>query len=389
MMDFSFNPEQLEIKRSVEAICANYDLDYWARCDSEERFPEAFFQDMVKAGYTALTLPEEHGGAGRGIATAAMVMQTIAESGAGMSGASTVHSYVFIPKAIALHASTAQKQRMLPPLISGAERACLGITEPDAGIDTTRLRYRALRNGDHYVFTGEKVWPTMGSVADRILLIARTTPIEECKRPIDGLSLFYTRLDRKYVEARKIAKLGRNAMESCQLHFDGLPIPVDDRIGEEGKGLYYLFDGLNPERIMVAAEAIGLARAALKLASKYALERVVFGRPIGMNQGVQHPLAESWMKLESANLMMQKAATLYDAGQECGAEANAAKYLCGEASFEACTRALMTYGGYGYAKEYHVERFLREALLTRIVPVSPNLVLCYIAERVLGLPKSY
>ena len=388
-MDFNFTPEQLEIKRSVEAICARYDLQYWARCDAEEAFPEAFFQDMLAAGYTALTLPEAQGGAGQGIATAALVMQTIAESGAGMNGASTVHSYVFIPKAIALHATDEQRARMLPPLVSGAERACLGITEPDAGIDTTRLRYSAIRKGDHYEFSGEKVWPTMGSKADRILLIARTTPIEKCKRPIDGLSLFYTKLDRDHVEARKIGKLGRNAMESCQLHFDAMPIPVADRIGEEGKGLYYLFDGLNPERIMVAAEAIGLARAALRIAADYAKERVVFERPIGMNQGVQHPLAESWMKLEAANLMMLKAATLYDAGTDCGAEANTAKYLCGEAAYEACSRAVMTLGGYGYAKEFYVERLLREALLTRLVPVSPNLVLCYIAERVLGLPKSY
>ena len=235
-MDFALSSEQAEIKRSVEAICANYDLAYWAKCDGGEVFPEAFFQDMVKGGYTAITLPAEHGGSGLGIETAAVVMQTISESGAGMTGASTVHSYVFIPKAIALHGSEEQKARMLPPLISGAERACLGITEPDAGIDTTRLRYRAVRKGDHYVFTGEKVWPTMGSTADRVLLIARTTPIEECKRPIDGLSLFYTKIDRRYVEARKIPKMGRNAMESCQLHFSGLPIPVEDRIGEEGEG---------------------------------------------------------------------------------------------------------------------------------------------------------
>ena len=388
-MDFTLSPEQFEIKRSVEAICANYDLNYWARCDTDETFPEAFFQDLARAGYTALTLPESLGGSGLGITTAAIVMQTIAESGAGMSGASTIHSYVFIPKAIALHGSEEQKKRMLPPLISGAERACLAITEPDAGIDTTRLQYRAIKEGRRYLFTGEKVWPTMGSVADRVLLIARTTPIDECKRPIDGLTLFYTKLDRHYVEARKIAKLGRNAMESCQLHFERMPIPEEDRIGEEGRGLYYLFDGLNPERIMVAAEAVGLARAALRLAATYANERIVFGRPIGMNQGVQHPLAESWMKIEAANLMMLKAATLYDSGSDCGTEANSAKYLCGEASFEACTRALMTFGGYGYAKEFHIERLLRESLLTRLVPVSPNLVLCYIAERVLGLPKSY
>lgn len=388
-MDFSLTPEQLEIKRSVEAICGNFDLEYWRRCDAGEEFPEEFFRAMVAGGYTALTLPEKHGGAGAGIATAAMVMQTIAESGAGMGGASTVHSYAFIPKAIALHGTAEQAARMLPPLISGAERACLAITEPNAGLDTTRLQCRAEKHGDHYVFSGEKVWPTMGSVADRVLLIARTTPAEECKRPVDGLSLFYTKIDRQRVQARRIPKLGRNAMESCQLFFDRMEIPEEDRIGEEGKGLSYLFDGLNPERIIVAAEAIGVARAALRLATSYALERKVFDRPIGMNQAVQLPLAESWAKLEAANLLMLKAATLYDRGEPCGAEANAAKYLCADASYEACTRAVLTFGGYGYAKEFHVERLLRESLLARIVPVSGNLALCYIAERVLGMPKSY
>lgn len=388
-MDFSPSPEQSDIVATVDAICARYGLDYWARCDAEEAFPDAFFQEMVRGGFTAITLPEAYGGSGLGIATAALVMQTIAASGAGMNGASTVHSYVFIPQAIALHASDEQRARMLPPLISGEERACLAITEPDAGIDTTRLRYRAERRGDHYVFSGEKVWPTMGRSADRMLLIARTTPIEACKRPIDGLSLFYTRIDRNHVEARKIAKLGRNALESTQLHIDALPIPVEDRIGEEGRGLYYLFDGLNPERILVAAEAIGLGQAALRRASEYARERVVFGRPIGQNQAVQHPLAESWIKLEAAALLMQRAAWKYDRREPCGDDANAAKYICAEAAHEACTRAVMTFGGYGYAKDFYVERFLREALLTRLVPVSPNLILCHIAERVLGLPKSY
>lgn len=388
-MDFEFSDEQKAIKSTVEAICANYGLDYWAKCDAEEAFPEAFFMDMVRNGFTALALPEDLGGSDAGIATAALVMQTIAESGAGFSGAATVHSYVFIPQAIARHGTPEQKARMLPPLISGEERACLAITEPDAGLDTTRLKALARRQGDRYVFSGEKVWPTMGTTADRVLLLARTTPIEECKRPIDGLSLFYTKIDRNHVRATKIPKLGRNAMESTQLHIEELPIPAEDMIGEEGRGLRCLFDGLNPERIMVAAEAIGLGRAALKRAVDYSQERVVFGRPIGQNQGVQHPLAESWMKLEAANLMMFKAATKYDRGEPCGAESNAAKYLAAEASFEACTRAIMAHGGYGYAKEFYVERFLREALLTKIVPVSPNLILCYIAEQVLGLPKSY
>lgn len=388
-MDFTPSPEQADILATVEAICGRYGLDYWARCDAEESFPDAFFREMVEGGFTAMTLPEAYGGSGLGLSTAALVMQAIAQSGAGMNGASTVHSYVFIPEAIALHASDEQRARMLPPLISGEERACLAITEPDAGIDTTRLRYRAERQGDHYVFSGEKVWPTMGRSADRMLLIARTTPIEQCKRPIDGLSLFYTKIDRNHVEARKIPKLGRNALESCQLYIDALPIPVADRIGEEGRGLYYLFDGLNPERILVAAEAIGLGRAAIRKASEYANERTVFGRPIGQNQAVQHPLAESWIKLEAASLLVQRAAWKHDRREPCGDDANAAKYLAAEASYEACTRAVMTYGGYGYAKEFYVERFLREALLTRIVPVSPNLILCHIAERVLGLPKSY
>jgi acyl-CoA dehydrogenase len=388
-MDFDFSDEQIAIRRTVDAICARYGLDYWARCDAEEIFPEEFFKEMVEGGFTAIALPEEQGGINAGIATAAMVMQAIAESGAGFTGAATVHSYVFIPQAINRHGTADQKERMLKPLISGQERACLAITEPDAGIDTTRIKGFARKSGNGYVFSGEKTWPTMGSTADRVLLLVRTRPIEEVARPIDGLSLFYTKLDRDHVRASKIPKLGRNAMESTTLHFDEHPIPPEDLIGEEGKGLKVLFDGLNPERIMVAAEAVGLARAALGKATDYAKERVVFGRPIGMNQGVQHPLAESWMKLEAANLMIFKAATLYDQGKPCAAEANAAKYLAAEASFEACTRAIQTHGGYGYAREFYVERFLREAMLTKLVPVSPNLILCHIAEQVLGLPRSY
>lgn len=388
-MDFDFSEDQIAIRRTVEAICAKFDMDYWAQCDADETFPEAFFQQMVANGFTSLALPEEHGGIDSGIATAAMVMQTIAESGAGFSGAATVHSYVFIPAAIAKHGTEEQKARMLPPLITGKDRACLAITEPDAGLDTTRLKGLARKSGEGYVFTGEKTWPTMGSTADRVLLLVRTRPIEDCARPIDGLSLFYAKLDRDHVQAKKIPKLGRNAMESTTLFFDEHPLSPDDMIGEEGKGLKVLFDGLNPERIMVAAEAIGIANAALRRATDYAQDRIVFGRPIGQNQSVQHPLAESWMKLQAANLMVFKAATLYDQGKPCGADANAAKYLAAEASFEACTRAIQTHGGYGYAREFYVERFLREAMLTKLVPVSPNLVLCYVAEQVLGLPKSY
>ena len=388
-MDFSLTSEQIELRSAVERICTRYSPDYWLNCDLEERFPEEFYRDMVEQGWVGLTLPTEYGGAGLGITDAAIVMQAIVESGAGFTGASTIHSYVFAPNPIVVHGTEEQKRRMLIPLIKGEERACFAITEPNTGLDTTRLQSRAVRRGDHYVLSGEKVWPTLASVADRMLIIARTRPIEECAKPVDGLSLFYTQLNRRHVETRKIGKLGRNAVESCQVFIDELPIPIEDRIGEEGRGFQYLLDGLNPERILVAAEAIALGRLALRRATDYAKERVVFGRPIGQNQAIQHPLAQNWMELEAANLMMLKAGTLYDAGQPCGAEANAAKYLGAEAGYKACEQAVLTHGGYGYAREYHVERYFREVLIPRLAPVSRELVMCYIAERVLGLPKSY
>ena len=278
---------------------------------------------------------------------------------------------------------------MLPPLIRGEDKACFAVTEPDVGLDTTRIKTRAVRRGDAYVVHGQKIWISTAQVATKMLLLARTTPLDAVERKTEGLSLFYTELDRTKVDVRVIRKLGRHAVDSNMLFIDGLEIPADDLIGREGQGFRQMLHGFNPERILVAAEAVGLGHAAIARAARYACERVVFGRPIGQNQGIQHPLAESWMQLEAADLMMRKAAALYDAGKPCGAEANAAKYLAGEAGFEACTRAVMTHGGYGYAKEYHVERFLREVLLTRIAPVSPQLILCHIAERVLGLPKSY
>jgi len=282
-----------------------------------------------------------------------------------------------------------QKRRMLPPMVQGLEKACFGVTEPDAGLNTTHLKTRARRNGDHYVVDGQKVWISTAQVADRILLLARTTPLEDVKRPTEGLSLFYTRFDRSRIRVSEIEKMGRKAVDSNELFIEGLEIPIEDRIGEEGKGFQYIIEGLNPERILIAAEAVGLGQVALDRATKYAKDRTVFGRPIGQNQGIQHPLAQCWMELEAASLMIQKAAWQYDRGQPCGAEANAAKYLAGEAGFHACETAVMTHGGFGYAREYHVERYLREVLIPRIAPVSPQLVLCFIAERVLGLPKSY
>ncbi len=388
-MDFALNDEQRELRDAIGKVCAKFDLAYWRDCDASERYPEEFYREMVNGGWVGLTLPQEYGGAGLGITEAALVMQAIVESGAGFTGASTIHSYVFAPNAIVKHGTDEQKKRMLTPLIKGEERACFAITEPNSGLDTGRLRTRAERKGDHYVMTGEKVWPTAASMAQRMLVIARTKPIEDCKRPIDGLSLFYTRMDPEYVRTQKIPKMGRNAVESCQVFIDGLKVPEEDRIGEEGKGFQYLLDGLNPERILVAAEAVGLGRVSLKRATEYAKERVIFDRPIGKNQGIQHPLAECWMYLEAADLMMLKAAALYDAGQPCGAEANSAKFLGAEAGYRACERAVMTHGGYGYAKEFDVERYLREVMIPRLAPVSRELVMCYIAERVLGLPKSY
>jgi acyl-CoA dehydrogenase len=274
-------------------------------------------------------------------------------------------------------------------MVQGLEKACFGVTEPDAGLNTTHLKTRARRNGDHYVVDGQKVWISTAQVADRILLLARTTPLEDVKRSTEGLSLFYTRFDRSRIRVSEIEKMGRKAVDSNELFIEGLEIPIEDRIGEEGKGFQYIIEGLNPERILIAAEAVGLGQVALDRATKYAKDRTVFGRPIGQNQGIQHPLAQCWMELEAANLMIQKAAWQYDRGQPCGAEANAAKYLAGEAGFHACETAVMTHGGFGYAREYHVERYLREVLIPRIAPVSPQLVLCFIAERVLGLPKSY
>jgi len=282
-----------------------------------------------------------------------------------------------------------QKQRFLPPLIAGKEKTCFAMTEPDAGLDTTRLKTRAVRQGDHYVLSGRKIWISTAQVAEKMLILARTTPIEEAARPSLGMTLFYTDLDRRAVEVREIPKMGRKAVDSNLLFIDGLKVPVEDRIGEEGKGFHYILHGMNPERILIAAEAVGLGRAALARAARYAKERVVFGRPIGQNQAIQHPLAECWMELEAAQLMVLSAAWQYDKGLPCGPAANAAKYLAAEAGFKTCEIAVMTLGGYGYAKEYHVERYMREILIPRIAPVSPQLILCFIAEKVLGLPKSY
>jgi len=384
-----FTEDQIAIQDGINKICENYGDDYWLETDRTGIFPEDFVKEFVDGGWLGIAMPEEYGGSNLGITEASLMMQAVAESGAGFSGASAIHLNIFGLNPVVVFGTDEQKERMLPPMIRGEERACFGVTEPNAGLDTTNLQTKAEKSGNGYVVHGRKMWTSTGQTANKVLLLARTSPRDENGKRAEGLSLFYTDFDRDYIEVREIDKMGRKAVDSNAVFIDGLPVPQDDLIGEEGKGFYYLLHGLNPERILVAVEAIGLGRAALRKAVQYAGDREVFGRQIGQNQAIQHPLASSWSELEAANLMAYRAAELYDKGQECGAESNAAKYLAGEAGFTACERAIMTHGGMGYAKEFHVERYMREMMIARIAPVSREMILNYISERVLGLPRSY
>src|SRR5437588_4022738 len=388
-MAFGLTAEQRDLREAVARLCTRFGDEYWLKKDSEGGFPHEFHRAMAEAGWLGVAMPEEYGGSGLGITEAALVMQAVAQSGAGFSGASAVHMNIFGLHPIVVFGSDEQKRRFLPPLIAGKEKACFAVTEPDVGLDTTHLKTRAVRDGDHYVISGRKIWTSTAQVTEKMLILTRTTPIDEAARPSQGMTLFYTDLDRSAVEVREIPKMGRKAVDSNLLFIDGLKVPLEDRIGEEGRGFHYILHGMNPERILIAAEAVGLGRAALARAARYAKERVVFGRPIGQNQAIQHPLAERWIELEAAELMVLRAAAAYDGGEEAGAYANAAKYCAAEAGFRACETAIMTHGGMGYAREYHVERYFREIQSARVAPVSPQLVLSYIAERVLGLPKSY
>ncbi|MBI4768260.1 MAG: acyl-CoA/acyl-ACP dehydrogenase, partial [Deltaproteobacteria bacterium] len=385
----SLSPELEEIREAVSKLCAQFDDEYWLAKDREGGFPYDLHQALARDGWLGICIPEEYGGSGLGIREASVMMQAISESGAGLAGASAVHMNIFGLNPVVVFGTQEQKQRMLPPLVQGKEKACFAVTEPDTGLNTTQLKTRAERRGDHYILNGLKTWISTAQVTEKMLILARTTPLEQVKERTGGLSLFYTDLNRRYIDVREIDKMGRKAVDSNELFIEDLMVPVNDRIGDEGKGFQYILHGMNPERILIAAEAVGLGRLALARAARYAKERIVFGRPIGQNQAIQHPLAECWMELEAANLMVFQAAAKYDQGQSCGAEANAAKYLAGEAGFKACHTAIMTHGGFGYAKEYHVERYLREVMIPRIAPISPQLILCFIAEKVLGLPKSY
>jgi acyl-CoA dehydrogenase len=388
-MEIALSELQQEIDVSVRKVCAQFPDSYWHECDENARFPEEFYAAMAADGWLGITMPTELGGAGLGVTEASIMMHAVASSGGGQAAASSLHINLFGPHAIVVHGTPEQKKRWLTPLIKGEEKACFGVTEPDAGLDTTSIKTFAKKVEGGYRVSGRKMWTSTGQEAHKIVLLARTTPKSECKKPTDGMTLFYTDLDRKKIDVRRIKKMGRNAVDSNATFIDDYFVPDADRIGEEGRGFHYLIDSLNPERILVGIEAIGIGRDALNRAAKYARERVVFGRPIGKNQGIQHPLAESWTFLESAYWMCMRAAYLYDAGQPCAAEANAAKFLSAKAAFDATTRAVLTHGGMGYAREFHVERLFRESMLPRIAPVTEQLILSFIAEKVLDLPKSY
>ncbi len=389
MIDLGWTDEQTAIREAIERKCQKYSANYWLERDTDGRFPEEFVQDIAADGWLGIAMPEQYGGSGLGVTEACIMMQAITESGAGYTGGGGVHINIFGPSPIVAYGTEEQKQRMLPPLIRGEDRCCFGVTEPNAGLDTSAIETKAEWDGSKYIINGRKMWTSTAQRANKILLLVRTTPRDQCSKPTGGMSLFYTDLDRKYVDVQRIEKMGRKAVDSNAVFIDGLPVSKDDLIGEEGKGFKYILHGINAERILIGAETVGYGRAGLRRAVEYAKERVVFGRPIGMNQGIQHPLADAWMQLEAANLMCFQAARLYDAGKPCGAEANAAKYLAAEAGFTAVERAVMTHGGMGYAKEFHVERYFREIFLARLAPVSREMILNYVGEHVLGLPKSY
>ena len=388
-MDFSESDDHRAIRDGVNAVMRRFDDAYWLARDDDGAFPREFHRAMADAGWLGITLPTEYGGAGLGVTEAVLMLHEVASHGGGMAAASTVHINLFGPHPIVVFGNAEQKARWLPRLVQGQDQCAFGFTEPDAGLNTTAIKTFAEKVLGGYVVHGQKVWTSTAQVASKIMLLTRTTKLEDCARPTDGITIFYTDLDRSKIDVHRIPKMGRKAVDSNAIFIDGLFIPEADRIGEAGKGFGYILHSLNPERLLVAAEAVAIGQDALRRATKYARERVVFGRPIGQNQGIQHPLAERWMALEAAWAMTLKGAWLYDAHRPCGAEANAAKFLGARAGYEACLQAVLTHGGFGYAKEYHVERLLREVTITRIAPVTEQMIMSFIAEKVLDLPKSY
>ena len=388
-MDFSWGPDLESVRQEATRLCERFDDDYWSTCDEGHEFPWEFYRAFAEGGWIGILVPEAHGGAGLGTLHAGALLNAVAASPGAQNAASALHLSIFGMSPVIRHGSEDLKRRTLPPTASGELHVSFGVTEDDAGTDTSRIRTTARRDGDHFVLNGKKVWNTKAQQSQKILLLARTTPREECARPLEGMTLFLADLDPNYVEIREIPKLGRNAVNSNEVYIENLPVAASDVVGEVGRGFYHLLDGLNPERIMIAAEAVGIGRRALEVATRYARDRIVFDRPIGQNQAIAHPLADSLSELEAADLLWQKAAWTYDRGEPAGPLANMAKLRASEAGFRACDRALQVFGGFGYAREFHIERYWREARLARIAPISNEMVCNYLAEHVLELPRSY
>nr|WP_211178090.1 acyl-CoA dehydrogenase family protein [Pseudonocardia acidicola] len=388
-VDFAADEDHRAIREGVRAVCKDFDDAYWRACDAEHRFPWDFYKAMAAGGWLGIAVPEEYGGGGRGITEASIVLEEVAASGAAMNGCSAIHLSVFGMNPVVKYGSPQMRETYLPRVASGDLHVAFGVTEPDSGTDTASLTTRARLDGDHYVVRGQKVWTSKAQDCEKVLLLVRTTPIEQCAKRTDGLTLLLADLQRPEVDIRPIPKAGRNAVASCEVRYDDLPVPVADRVGDEGMGFRYLLDGLNPERILIAAEALGIGRVAIRRAVDYANSRRVFGRPIGQNQGLAFPLAEAHMRLRAAELIVREAAWRYDQGLPCGEQANTAKFLASEAGHFAADRAMQTHGGFGYAKEYDVDRYWVESRLMKIAPISQEMVLNYVAEHVLGLPRSY
>lgn len=388
-MDFNLTEDQTTIRKSVAELAARFDDTYWMEKDETHTFPTEFYDAVAEGGWLGLTTPEEYGGHGYGITEATLLLEEVSASGGGMNAASSIHLSIFGMHPVIKHGSEEMKRENLPRIVNGDLHVCFGVTEPGAGLDTTRITTFAKRDGSDYVVNGRKVWISKAQESEKVLLLTRTAKFEDSPKKTDGLTLFLTDLDPEHVEIRPIKKMGRNAVSSNELYIDDLRIPEAHRVGEEGQGFKYILDGLNPERMLIAAEALGLGRVALKRAVRYANEREVFGRPIGKNQGLQFPLAGALAHLDAAELVLRKASHLYDEGLPCAREANMAKYLCAAAGFDAADRALQTHGGMGYAEEYHVARYFREARLLKIAPLSQEMVLNFLGEHVLGLPRSY
>jgi acyl-CoA dehydrogenase len=388
-MHFDSDDDHELIRDAVRAVCRDFDDTYWRRCDAEHRFPWDFYNAMAAGGWVGIAIPEEFGGGGRGITEASIVLEEVAASGAAMNGCSALHLSIFGMNPVVKYGSDEMKHAYLPRVARGDLHVAFGVTEPDSGTDTSSISTRAWRDGDHYVVRGRKVWTTKAQDCEKVLLLVRTTPLEECARRTDGMTLLLADLQRDEVDIRPIDKIGRNAVASCEVRYDDLPVAVSDRVGEEGHGFRYLLDGLNPERILVASEALGIGKVAIRRAVAYANERIVFGRPIGKNQGLAFPLAEAHMRLHAAELVIREASWRYDEGLPCGEQANAAKFLAADAGHFAADRAMQTLGGFGYAKEYDVERYWSESRLMKIAPISQEMILNYVSEHVLGLPRSY